>query len=154
MVIPFFYCKGFIHIEWVLQNQTVTKEYHFTVFKKFREKMKKKRPQQWKNGKWLFHQDNAPCYRSTLVTERGMKLIQHSPDSTDLVPRDFFLFPRIEKKSQGHQISVNEELKEASETYLKGLLDNEFEGVFQDWKRRIQKCIGVKGHYFEGDNVL
>ena len=27
----------------------------------------KKRTQQWNNGKWWFHQDNAPCHKSTRV---------------------------------------------------------------------------------------
>ena len=73
--------------------------------------MKKKRPQQWKNDQWWFHQDNAPCYLSTLVTtwmaEKGMELVQHSPYSPDIVPRDFFFFPRMkESLGSGHQISV------------------------------------------------
>ena len=47
--------------------------------KRFREKMRKKRPQQCSSGQWWLHQDNAPCHKSTLVTtwmaDRGMKVV-------------------------------------------------------------------------------
>ncbi|XP_076058511.1 protein GVQW3-like [Oratosquilla oratoria] len=45
MAIPFFDSQGLIHVEWVPLGQTVNKEYYLTVLKRFREKMRKKRPQ-------------------------------------------------------------------------------------------------------------
>ena len=50
MVIPFFDSQGLIHVEWVPQGQTVTEEFYLTVLRRFREKMRKKRPQQWTSG--------------------------------------------------------------------------------------------------------
>ena len=46
------------------------------------------------------------------------------------------------------------ELKETSENYLKGLLRKDFEEVFQDWERCMQKCVDAIGNNFEGDKVL
>ena len=69
VVIPFFDSQGLIYIEWVPRGQTVNKEYYLAVLKRFREKMRKKRPQQWSSGEWWFHQDNAPCHKSMLVTQ-------------------------------------------------------------------------------------
>ena len=45
MVIPFFDSQGLIHVEWAPQGQTVNKEYYLNVLKRYREKMRKKRPQ-------------------------------------------------------------------------------------------------------------
>ena len=55
---------------------------------------------------------------------------------------------------RGTRFHSTEELKEASESYLKGLQKKDFEEVFQDWERRIQKCVDARGNYFEGDKVL
>lgn len=155
MVIPFFDSQGLIHVEWVPRGQTVNKEYYLTVLKRFREKMRKKRPQQWRSGQWWFHQDNAPCHKSMLVTtwmaDRGMKPVQHPPYSPDLAPCDFFLFPRMKDRLRGIRFQSTEEMKKASENYLKGLQKKDFEEVFQDWKRRMEKCIDAGGNYFEGD---
>ena len=46
-----------------------------------------------------------------------------------------------------------EELKEASVSYLKGLLKKDFEEVFQDWERHMQKCVDARGNYFLGHKV-
>ena len=117
--------------------------------------MRKKRPQQWRSGQWWFHQDNAPCHKSLLVTtwmaDRGMKPVQHPPYSPDLAPCDFFLFPRMKDRLRGIRFQSTEEMKKASENYLKGLQKKDFEEVFQDWKRRMEKCIDAGGNYFEGD---
>ncbi len=88
------------------------------------------------------------------MADRGMKVVQHPPYSPDLVPCDFFLFPRMKDSLRGIRFQSTEELKEASESYLKGLLQKDFEEVFQDWERRMQKCVDARGNYFEGDKVL
>ena len=158
MVIPFLDSQGIIHVGWVPRGQTVNKEYYLDVLRKFRESMRKKRPQQWRSGQWWFHQDNAPCHKSTLVTNwmtnRGMKVVWHPPYSPDLAPSDFFLFPGMKKPLRGIRFQSTEELKDSSESYLKGLQKKDFEVAFQDWKKRMQKCIAAECNYFEGDKIL
>ena len=36
---------------------------------------------------------------------------------------------------------------------LKGLQEAEFQGCFQQWKQRWDKCIVSNGVYFEGDHI-
>ena len=36
---------------------------------------------------------------------------------------------------------------------LKGLREEEFQGCFQQWKRKWDKCIVSNGEYFEGDHI-
>ena len=96
----------------------------------------------------------CPCHKSTLVTtwmaDRGMKVVQHPPYSTDQAPCNFFLLPHMKDSLRGIRFQSTEELKEALENYLK----KDFDQVFQDWERCMQKCVGAKGNYFEGDKVL
>ncbi|XP_068235595.1 protein GVQW3-like [Palaemon carinicauda] len=110
MVIPFFDSEGLIHVEWVPQGQTANEEYYLTILKRLREKMRKKCQQQWTSDQWWFHQDNAPCHKSTLVTtwmaDRGMTVVQPSPSSFRLLP-----FPTHERQPQGNQIPVNRGVK-------------------------------------------
>ena len=134
-----------MHIKWVSQDQTVNKEYYLAVLKRFRKKMRKKRPQLWSRGEWWFRQDNAPCHRSLLVTkwkaDRGMKTVWHPPYSPDLAPCDFFLFPRMKDSLRKVRFHTTEELKQASKKYLKRLLKKGFKKVFRDWKRRMKKFV-------------
>ena len=74
-------------------------------------------------NQWWFHQDNASCHESTLVTtgmaNRGVKPVQLPPYSPDLAPCDFFLFPRMKDSSKEIRFQSTEELKKALENYLK-----------------------------------
>ena len=84
---------------------------------------RKKKPEQWTSGDWWFHQDNAPCHRSTLVTtymaDRGMKLVQNPTYSPGFL--DFFLFPHMKDSMRGTRFVSTQEMKEESAKYLKGL---------------------------------
>ena len=88
------------------------------------------------------------------MTDRGMKVVQHPPYSPNLAPCDFFLFPRMKNSLRGIRFQSTQELKEASRKYLRRLLKKGFEEVFQNWERRMQKCVDAKIPYFEGDKVL
>ena len=66
---------------------------------KFMRRFRRKRPALFKSGQWHFHQDNAPVYNSILVTDyltkMGINTVPHRPNSPDLSPRDFCLFPKL-----------------------------------------------------------
>ena len=82
-------------------------------FKEFSKRFRRKRPALFKLGQWHFHQDNAPVHNSILVTDyltkMGIKTVPHSPYNPDLVPSDFWLFP----KHRGCHYETIEEMKEA-----------------------------------------
>ena len=83
---------------------------------------RKKRPEQWTSGDWWFHQDNAPCHRSTLVTPyMADSEVQNPTYSPDLAPCDFFLFPRMKDSMRGTRFDSTQEMKDESAKYLKGL---------------------------------
>ena len=139
MVIPFFDSQGLIHVEWVLQGQTISKKYYITVLKRFREKIRKKRPQQCLSGQWWFHQENALV--TTWMADRGMKVLQHPSYSPDVAPCNFF--PHMKDSLRGIRFQSTEELKEASESYLTGLLKKNFENDFQEWERGMHTVYKI-----------
>ncbi|KAL4136010.1 hypothetical protein QTP88_007584 [Uroleucon formosanum] len=79
---------GIIFIEWVPCGQTVNQYYYKEVLIKLRERVRKKRPDLWKNG-WILHQDNAPAHSAfsiqRFLTEKKMSVLQHPPTRQTLL---------------------------------------------------------------------
>ena len=68
------------------------------MLKEFRKRFLGKRPALLKSGQWHFHQDNALVNNSILVTyyltKTCIKIVPQPPESPDLAPSDFWLFPK------------------------------------------------------------
>ena len=99
-------------------------------------------PALFKSGQWYFHQDNAPIHNSILVTDyltkMGIKTLPRSRYSPDVVPSDFWLFPKL----TGCRYETIEEMKEAVTKVIARL---------RKLLKRCNKCIADGGDYFEGD---
>ncbi|KAL4091658.1 hypothetical protein QTP88_026315 [Uroleucon formosanum] len=125
MLIVFFDIKGIIFVEWVPSGQTVNQYYYKEVLIKLRERVRKKRPDLWKNG-WVLHQDNAPAHSAfsiqRFLTEKKISVLQHPPYSPDLAPCDFFLFPKIKSFLKGTHFQTVDDLhhQEVAATLLHG----------------------------------
>jgi len=95
--------------------------------------------------KVLFHHDSAPAHTSALgkakLFELGYKLLPHPPYSTDLTPRDFFLFPNLKKTLAGQQFASNEEVVAATEAYFADLKKTYFSDGLKQLEHRWVKCI-------------
>ena len=77
----------------------------------------------------------------------GIKTVPHSPYSPDLAPCDFWLFPKL----RGCRYERIEEMKEAVTKVIDTLTQEDFNGALQKLLERYNKCIAVRGDYFEGD---
>ena len=150
LMIPFFDSTGMIYKHWVPTGQTVNKEYYVEVLREFRKRFHQKRPVLFKSGQWHFYQDNAPVHNSILITDYftkvGIKTVAHPPNSPDLAPCDFWLFP----KPRGCRYETIEEMKEAVTKVIDTLTQEDFDGAFQKLLERY-KCIATGGDYFEVD---
>ena len=97
-------------------------------FKGVQEEILREEASTFQTGQWHFHQDNGPVNNSILVidylTKIGTKIVPQYPDSPDLAPCDFWLFPKL----RGCRHETIEEMKE-----------------------RLNKVIAAGGNYFEGD---
>ena len=104
-----------------------------------------------KSGQLHFHQDNTPVHNSIRVTDNltkmGFKTVPQPPNSLDLAPCDFWLFPKL----TGCRYERIEEMKEAVTKVIDTLTQEDFHGAFQNLLERYNKCIAAGGDYFEGD---
>ena len=105
----------------------------------------------FKSGQWHFQQDNAPVHNSILVTDyltkMDIKTVPQPPYSPDLIPCDFWLFPKL----RGCCYETIEEMKEAVTKVIDTLTQEDFHGSFQKLLERCNTCIVAGGDYFEED---
>ena len=108
-------------------------------------------PALFKSGQWHLQQDNAPVHNSILFTDylskMGIKTVPQPPYSSDLAPCDFCLFPKL----RGCRYETIDEMKEAVMKVINTLTQEDFHGAFQKLFEWYNKCIAVRGGYFEGD---
>ena len=85
------------------------------------------------------------------MTKMGIKTVAHPPDSLDLAPSDFCLFPKLKEKLTGCRYETIKEMKEAVTKVIDTITQEDFHGTFQKLLERYNKCIAAGGNYFEGD---
>jgi hypothetical protein len=54
---------------------------------------------------------------------------------TDLVPADFFLFPKLKTTLKGRRLQTIEEVQENAIRKLRTMTESAFQEVFQQWKK-------------------
>ena len=81
------------------------------------------------------------------LTKMGIKTVSHPPYTPDLVPCDFWLFPKL----RGCRYETIEEMKEAVTKVIDTLTQEDFHVALQKLLKRYNKCIAAGGDYFEGD---
>ena len=81
------------------------------------------------------------------LTKMGINTVPHPPYSPDVSPCDFRLFPKL----RGCRYETIEEMKEAVTKVIDMLRQEDFHGAFQKLLEWYNKCIAVRGDYFEGD---
>ena len=76
----------------------------------------------------------------------GINTVPQPPDSPDLAPCDFCLFPKL----RGCRYETTEEMKEVVTKVIDTLTQEDFHGAFHKLLERY-KCIAAGGDYFEGE---
>ena len=68
--------------------------------------------------------DNAPTHRALATQKKlaylGFHCLDHPPNSPDLAPSDYHLFPGLKKQLKGRHFSSGAEVIAAAETWLDG----------------------------------
>lgn len=157
MMIVFFDIHGILYVNWVPEGQTMNKEYYLEVLATLRERVRRKRPELWKNKSWILHQDNAPVHTALVVksflAKHGIPVLEHPPYSPDLAPCDFFMFPKVKEVLKGTRFETVEAVKQKATETMNMLTENDLKHCFEQWKIRMEKCRDSGGEYFEGDKV-
>ena len=81
------------------------------------------------------------------LTKMIIKTVPEPPYSPDLPPCDFWLFPKL----RICLYETIEKVKEAVTKVIDTLTQEDFNGAFQKLLERHNKCISIRGDYFEGD---
>ena len=63
----------------------------------------------------------------------------------------FFLFPWMKKVLEGKCFADVEEVRPKKVEALKGIKTHEFENCFEQWKKRLGRCVESNGEHFEDD---
>jgi hypothetical protein len=78
-----------------------------------------------------------------------LKRAPHSPYPLDLAPSDFYLFGYTKHQLQGHKFMEGAELVSVISEILNRIPTDILVDVFDDWMRRLQRCIDISGEYVE-----
>ena len=105
------------------------------------------------SGVHLLH-DNASSHKCEVVksflASEKVKVLNHPPYAPDLSPCDFFLFLRLKKMLSGNKYTSRSSLGSAIYQCLQQIPKEDYLSAFRNWVKRLQKCVSVKGEYFEG----
>ncbi|GFW15959.1 putative transposase [Trichonephila clavipes] len=63
------------------------------------------------------------------------------------------VLPRDQNHLKRHYFGTQENIKTAVTDQLKAIPISEFHKCYEEWKKRLQRCVASEGSYFEGDNV-
>ena len=123
------------------------------VLKKVKEYYNKKQPSKGWSGVHHLHY-NTSSHKCEVVkiflASEKVQVLNHPPYSPDLSPCDFFLFPRLKKMLSGNKYMSRSSLGSAIYQCLQQIPKEDYLSAFRDWVKRLQKCVSVKGEYFEG----
>ncbi|GFV26678.1 putative transposase [Trichonephila clavipes] len=87
------------------------------------------------------------------MASKNIPVALQPPYSPDLSPCDFFLFPKLKNHLKGHHFGTLENIQTAVTDQLKAIPISEFHQCYEEWKKRLQRCVASEGSCFEGDNV-
>ena len=103
--------------------------------------------------KFIVHMDNAPVHTAATVKrmmrENHLHSAPHPPYSPDLAPSDFYLFGALKSRIKGLEFADSDEIKEWILEQMQMTSKEEYGRVFHLWKKRLQACIDIDGHYVE-----
>ncbi|GFS79947.1 HTH_48 domain-containing protein [Trichonephila clavipes] len=83
------------------------------------------------------------------LDKNGIVTIPQSPYSPNLSPADFFLIPKGKTALKGCHHGTLDDVKRACTHALKDVSVGDFQGAYETWKPRLQKCVHAQGAYFE-----
>jgi len=87
--------------------------------------------------------------KAEFLATKQITVLEHPAYSPDLVPSDFFLFPKTKETLRGRHF---DDIWSNSTAALKAIPQNQFQICFEGWARRWHRCIASQGKYFEGDH--
>ena len=152
MCTVFFDAEGIVFTDFLPKGKTINSAQYISSLKRMMRAISKKRPEK-RGHAFALHQDNARPHVSHQTTDflgqQDIQIIEHPPYSPDLAPADFFLFPRMKKIMRGTIYSDDEDVMKAVRRALAQVSKEGLLAAFQEWMRRLERCVALKGEYVE-----
>jgi len=101
--------------------------------------------------KWSQRSSPKNKNKEEFLATKQITVLEHPAYSLDLVPNDFFLFPKIKELLKGRHFDDTDDIRGNTTAALKAIPQNQFQNCFQGWTRRCHRCIASQGEYFESD---
>ena len=105
--------------------------------------------QLWATGDWQLHHNNAPAHASCLVqsflVKHQITQVTQAPYSPDLVPCNFWLFPKLKSSLKGKRFQTVDEIQENMMEQLMAIPTKDFVECFEQWKRHWENCVRSQG---------
>jgi len=99
MLIVFFDTEGVILQEFVPEGQKVNAEFYVGVLDRLLKRIQRVRTAKFQSSEWFLLHDNTPSHNAAIVKKflanRNIAVLHHPPNSPDLAPADYFLFPQV-----------------------------------------------------------
>jgi len=130
MMIVFVDIRGIIYIDWVPEGQTVNQVYYKNVLKTLCERVRRRRPDMWKNASWILHHDNALSVKRYLA-KNNIPVMEHPPYSPDLALYDFCLFQKIKSALKGTRFEYVDAVKAKATQLLNSITQDDLQHCFQ-----------------------
>jgi hypothetical protein len=150
----FFDHKGIAQYEFIAKGQAVNQQSYLEVLTRLRECVWRKRPGPWPD-KWILHDDDVPAHDVLRVHEflakNSITKMDHPPYTPDLVPCDFWLFPKLKNALKEQKFANLPDIHDIKRL-LRGIPENSFQDCFRQWHHCLMKRIASQGEYFEGDS--
>ena len=150
----FFDSKGPVLQIPVPKGSSVTgKFYRESVLTQLVDFCQKRRPRTGVDGIKLLH-GNAPAQKSATVQEylkeSGLGLLDHPSYSPDLIPCEFWLFPRLKEMLAGHRFESCCGIGSAVYQCLQHIPKEDYWAAFWKWVNQCKMFVEADGAYFEG----
>ena len=148
MVSVFWSTTGFHLIDILPPGQTMTKQYFINqILHPLENSLSRKRPKRRVEGYFL-HLDNAKSHLvDEQISEMGFTRMVQPPYSPDLAPSDFFLFGYLKYLLEGHEFASVDQLQNQLDKILKSISKSMLLDAYQEWIKRLHRCIELKGEY-------
>ncbi len=163
MLTLFFDEQGVILAEFLEKGGTVTSERFIKTLSKMKEAIRKKRPKLWAPSpdghrhNFILQMDNASPHTAqpTMVKLEAWQIrtLAHPPNSPDLAPCNFTLFPKLKEPLRGKVFKTVEDLQQKTLEILRRMPTQVFFQAISDLTIHWQKCLTLHGAYFEGAHV-
>ncbi len=154
MLVVFLDRDGVIYHEFVPAGRGINRIIYQGILTRFREALRRRCPLLWNETlPWVLLQDGAPAHNADstqrFLRYNSIKTLPHPGYSPDLNPCDYWFFTRVKKIVKGVRHRTLNELKTAVERAIQGIDQAEFAAAMDRLVPRLQKCVDVRGSYFE-----